>query len=251
MGMDVYGKEPISKVGEYFRRNAWGWRPLATLCCTLCPKETESCRYWQSNDGDGLDAIGARALADALQDKVNQGALARGWAEAYRDPAQKAGRFDSDPDAEFFSRDMDYIAAEIERPLYGGLTTKHKVVPVRVTVSVGRNRISMFDRATKDAAALAARLGDGWTPCVWENLGWHWEVQKGALVTADRFDAGGMIVRGSLGKYTAEFRSVENGASAIMQFFADASTPEEAIGQVRQDVRTYISRVEADLADSI
>lgn len=108
-----------------------------------------------------------------------------------------------------------------------------------------------FDRATKDAAALAARLGDGWTPCVWENLGWHWEVQKGALVIADRFDAGGMIVRGSLGKYTAEFRSVENGASAIMQFFADASTPEEAIGQVRQDVRTYISRVEADLADSI
>lgn len=75
MGMDVYGKLPTSDVGKYFRRNAWGWRPLATLCCTLCPKETAACTYWQSNDGDGLDATGARALADALQDQINQGAV--------------------------------------------------------------------------------------------------------------------------------------------------------------------------------
>lgn len=36
-----------------------------------------------------------------------------------------------------------------------------------------------FDKATADAAALAARMGDGWVPRVWENLGWHYEVIKG------------------------------------------------------------------------
>lgn len=75
MGMDVFGKEPISETGEYFRRNIWGWRPLAELVTTLCPKETAACEYWWTNDGDGLDAAGARALASALQDKINQGAV--------------------------------------------------------------------------------------------------------------------------------------------------------------------------------
>jgi hypothetical protein len=76
MGMDVIGRAPTNETGAYFRRNVWGWRPLAHLACTLCPKETAACEYWQSNDGDGLDGPGARALADALQDQLNQGAVA-------------------------------------------------------------------------------------------------------------------------------------------------------------------------------
>jgi len=109
-----------------------------------------------------------------------------------------------------------------------------------------------FDRATKDAATLATRLGDGWQPRVWENLGWHWEVAKGA-VNDDRFDGGGMVVSKSRhdGKYSAEFRSALTGTNTVTQFYVIADTPEEAIGLVRQDVRTFISRVEADLADSI
>lgn len=75
MGMDVFGSQPISAPGEYFRRNVWGWRPLAELVTTLCPKESAACEYWYSNGGDGLDAVGARALADALQDKVNHGVV--------------------------------------------------------------------------------------------------------------------------------------------------------------------------------
>jgi hypothetical protein len=41
-----------------------------------------------------------------------------------------------------------------------------------------------FDRATERAAALAARLGSGWRPQVWENLGWHFEVKKGAAAVS-------------------------------------------------------------------
>jgi hypothetical protein len=36
-------------------------------------------------------------------------------------------------------------------------------------------------QAKREAARLAKRLGPGWTPHVWENLGWHWKVQKGPL----------------------------------------------------------------------
>ncbi len=39
--------------------------------------------------------------------------IARGWATAYREGPRDA-RFPSDPDAEFFPRDMDLIVAKIE-----------------------------------------------------------------------------------------------------------------------------------------
>ena len=68
---------------------------------------------------DQEDAIYAAYLGiSVLQTMCRKAGLTMGVQRSTdRDPAQKAGRFDSDPDAEFFSRDMDYIAAEIERPL--------------------------------------------------------------------------------------------------------------------------------------
>jgi hypothetical protein len=109
-----------------------------------------------------------------------------------------------------------------------------------------------FDTANKDARALADKLGDGWIPRVWENGGWHWEVAKGPYAD-DRFNGGGVIVRRDRhsGNFSAEFRSALTGTNATTQFFADAKTAEDAIGAVRQDARTFISRLEADLASSI
>lgn len=71
MGMDVFGKEPRSEQGKYFRNNVWWWRPLADYCCEVAPEIASGCGYWQSNDGDGLDDDGAIALADALQAEIN------------------------------------------------------------------------------------------------------------------------------------------------------------------------------------
>lgn len=73
MGMDIHGVKPTSEAGKYFRRNIWGWRPLAQCVTILCPKETALCKHWQSNDGDGLDGPGARDLAVALQDRIDVG----------------------------------------------------------------------------------------------------------------------------------------------------------------------------------
>lgn len=71
MGMDVFGKSARSEQGKYFRNNVWWWRPLADYCNEVAPQITGACKYWQSNDGDGLDDTGAIALANALQEEVN------------------------------------------------------------------------------------------------------------------------------------------------------------------------------------
>lgn len=75
MGMDIYGIRPTSKKGEYYRNGGEAWIHLVTLIKTLCPEETLGCKYWTTNDGDGLVAVGACDLADALQDRINQGAV--------------------------------------------------------------------------------------------------------------------------------------------------------------------------------
>jgi len=75
MGVDICGRNPTSKTGEYFHTSWWPWRPLADDCCELAPAITAKCTYWQSNDGDGLDADGAKALAEALQAEIDSGRM--------------------------------------------------------------------------------------------------------------------------------------------------------------------------------
>ena len=76
MGMDVYGKS-----GNYFRRNIWGWHSLGEYITETFPEIAGACTYWHTNDGDGLDAAGAAALADAIDAAVAGGSAARYVAE--------------------------------------------------------------------------------------------------------------------------------------------------------------------------
>lgn len=36
-----------------------------------------------------------------------------------------------------------------------------------------------YNKAVDEAEALAKKMGKGWRPEVWENLGWHWAIVKG------------------------------------------------------------------------
>lgn len=77
MGMDVYGQEPTAAIGEYFRRNVWGWRPLANYILDSAPEElTQRCVYWHTNDGDGLPAKHAKHLAELLRGQLAKGEVA-------------------------------------------------------------------------------------------------------------------------------------------------------------------------------
>ena len=73
MGFDIYGADPGTEEGKYFRNNVWWWRPLADYCLEVAPDVTVACAHWHSNDGDGLNAEGALALADALQIELDAG----------------------------------------------------------------------------------------------------------------------------------------------------------------------------------
>jgi hypothetical protein len=69
MGMDVYGRNPTSKEGEYFRNNVWWWRPLAEYCMEVAPEIAARCEGWHYNDGDGLNGLDSGALAEACNGK--------------------------------------------------------------------------------------------------------------------------------------------------------------------------------------
>ena len=75
MGMDVFGLDPKSKKGEYFRRNIWSWHPLWDMCQDLVPDvcgDQDGCHY---NDGEGLDEISAIDLRDALVRLIEDGTV--------------------------------------------------------------------------------------------------------------------------------------------------------------------------------
>lgn len=73
MGMDVYGKKPKSEVGEYFRRNVWGWRPLWTYVEHNHPEIAELVEHGYSNSGDGLGARDSKKLAKLLMEDYSSG----------------------------------------------------------------------------------------------------------------------------------------------------------------------------------
>ena len=57
MGMDVYGRNPVSPAGEYFRATIWSWRPIYSLIIELCLDllDEEILRNMAYNDGAGPD----------------------------------------------------------------------------------------------------------------------------------------------------------------------------------------------------
>lgn len=75
MGMDVIGKNPTTEVGEYFRNNVWSWRPLWIYCQDIAGDLLANVSG-QYNDGEGLNADGARALAERLQVELAAGRTA-------------------------------------------------------------------------------------------------------------------------------------------------------------------------------
>src|ERR1019366_4617701 len=76
MGMGVCGIKPTAPEGEHYQNSVWGWRPLADLCRQLAPEECAHCEYWHSNDGDGLNATDATALAKRLDEYLASGQTA-------------------------------------------------------------------------------------------------------------------------------------------------------------------------------
>jgi hypothetical protein len=79
MGMDVYGKNPTSVVGNYFRSNIWYWRPLWAFCCSAAPTilSKDIAEKGTVNEGHGLDAEQSALLSAKLLQAVQSGKAAQ------------------------------------------------------------------------------------------------------------------------------------------------------------------------------
>jgi hypothetical protein len=62
-----------SREGEYFRNNCWWWHPLADYVRQVASDIADNCRYWDTNDSDGLGAADALELAARLQAEIDSG----------------------------------------------------------------------------------------------------------------------------------------------------------------------------------
>lgn len=100
-----------------------------------------------------------------------------------------------------------------------------------------------FERATHDADVLAARMGEGWKPVVWENGGWHYRVENGiATIYAHR------TRNREGGSYSAWLEIDREGANTL-QVIVYADTAEDALGIATQQMRTLEVRIRDALAD--
>lgn len=93
-------------------------------------------------------------------------------------------------------------------------------------------------KAVRDADALAHRIGDGWEPDVWENMGWHWRIKKGFAT---------IYGPGPTKQYSAwlQIREPESdkqlqGQVCIIEY---ADTPEDALGIATQKMRTFAAQI--------
>lgn len=110
-------------------------------------------------------------------------------------------------------------------------------------------RREWYDIATARATELATRMGDGWTPHVWENLGWHYSAQRldGERAVAEIYpseDRNADFEPG-VGYPTKSYIAMVQTAP---QFIAHAADPQDALGFAMQDARTALGRIESDLA---
>ena len=82
MGMDVNGRKPKSKVGEYFRNNVWWWRPLWMFCEDIAPDLIPKDNLGHSNDGWGLNCTHSLQLAERLTELLDAGEVKK-YEEGY------------------------------------------------------------------------------------------------------------------------------------------------------------------------
>ena len=75
MGMDVYGIEPYTEAGQYFRANVWMWRPLWDYVCDVCSIDDETRERGHYNDGHVIDEDAATSIGMILRSLLKSGVV--------------------------------------------------------------------------------------------------------------------------------------------------------------------------------
>ena len=106
-----------------------------------------------------------------------------------------------------------------------------------------------YDQAVQEAAELAERMGEGWTPRVWENWGWNYDVGKeGLRITVAR--SGSSIKGGWVVKQFTAWINVENtdDGPGTTQFISDDEDPIEALNISVRKAKSAVTRIQNKIA---
>ncbi len=123
-------------------------------------------------------------------------------------------------------------------------TTKERAAPVRngaVYCSPWCNNgctHADYERATREAVLLARKMNvagpSGWSPRVWENLGWHFQIVKGTA----------RISKIAAGAYTVMYyTAIING-----QYIGDGEAPEKAFQKALQRMKSLAEEIAEQIA---
>ena len=79
MGMDVYGVNPKTDNGDYFRANVWYWRPLWQCVAYFCDDilSENDIKGGTVNSGYEYDETTALEISDRLENALKNGNLYR------------------------------------------------------------------------------------------------------------------------------------------------------------------------------
>ena len=79
MGMDVLGKDPKSRKGEYFRNNVWWWRPLWEYVVSVCDDvlTKQDAGEGHLNNGHEISARKVQQIAARLSELLTSGEVNR------------------------------------------------------------------------------------------------------------------------------------------------------------------------------
>jgi hypothetical protein len=83
--MDVFGTQPKNETGAYFRCHAGIWGVLWVYCNAAAAEIAGKVKRGYSNDGDGLCANDAEALARVLREHLENGRTAAFEARVTKD----------------------------------------------------------------------------------------------------------------------------------------------------------------------
>jgi len=125
------------------------------------------------------------------------------------------------------------VTVEVDEEYNDGWRPRHLPGGVYCSPRCGGScKLSDYERAVNGSKALAERMGDGWRPEMWENLGWFWIVRRGNLEIHPCSD----------GTYSAWFQGSK-------QFIAYGDTPEDALANVIRDLRCFVETIQEELRE--
>ena len=110
MGMDLYGINPKTDNGDYFRANVWYWRPLWQCVAYFCDDilSEEDIERGTYNDGYEYDETTALEISDKLENALKNGDLHK-----FEKGREKfISEMSKDEDKEFYKNykfDVDFV----------------------------------------------------------------------------------------------------------------------------------------------